>query len=229
MCGRFNVNDDSFVQLLLEGLEVANPQEQRHSPFITPCQPISVVLEEQGQRRLQDATWWLLLEPNDNGFKPSRYTSFNTRYDKVNQAGSAGYQSYRSQRCIIPASGFGETQFVNKKAVSYHNMTATEEALAFAGLYRLWRHPRTGELAYSCSIITNAPHPKFANIHTKASPAMLAPHQYDMWLDPTVNDPNQLNDVLQPRIVTRLSAQAINKPSLGEAIGNSFVIEKDLL
>ncbi len=106
-------------------------------------------------------------------------------------------------------------------------MTATDEALAFAGLYRLWRHPRTGELAYSCSIITNAPHPKLANIHTKASPAMLAPHQYDMWLDPTVDDTNQLNDVLQPRIVTTLNAQAINKPSLGEFVGDAFVINRD--
>lgn len=229
MCGRFNVNDDSFVQLLLEGLVVENPQQQRFSDFITPCQPVSIIVEEQGQRSLRDATWWLLLDRVDGGFKPSRYTSFNTRYDKVNQPGSAGYQSFRSQRCIISASGFGETQFVNKKPVSYHNMTATEQALAFAGLYRLWRHPQTGELAYSCSIITNAPHPKLKHIHTKASPAMLTPQQYDMWLDPNNSDVNQLNSVLTPRIVTPLSAQPINKPSLREAVGDSFMIEKDLL
>jgi len=227
MCGRFNVNDGLNIQLLLEELEVVNTEKQRYAPFIMPCQSVSIVIEQHAQRMIKPATWWLLLDTNSQGFGPSKYTSFNTRFDKVNIEGSAGYLPFRQQRCIIPASGFGETMFVNKRPLRYHDMIAQEQAIAFAGLYNTWQHQITGEIAYSCSIITNAPHLKLAQIHTKASPAMLPIDKYAQWLDPTQRDVSVFRDVLKPRIITDLIAQQINKPSLRTPIGTSFMITAD--
>jgi len=227
MCGRFNVNDDSNVQYLLDRLEVINPDKQRHDPFIMPCQSVSIVIEQQSQRVIKPATWWLLLDANEQGFKPSKYTSFNTRFDQVNIHGSAGYLPFRQQRCIIPASGFGETMFINKRPLMYHDLMSPDRAIAFAGLYNTWQHQQTGELSYSCSIITNAPHIKLAQIHTKASPAMLTADKYDQWLDPALQDVSVFSEVLKPRIITDFVAQRINKPSLRQPVATSFMITAD--
>lgn len=227
MCGRIHIKDNSFVQLLLDELFVENPQTQRYSPFIKPCDMVSIITQEDDHRAIKPATWWLLLDEAERGFKPSRFTSFNTRFDKLNKPGSAGFIPFKSSRCIIPATGFGETQTSKGSKSVYHDLIATERAIAFAGLYRSWQHSQTGEITHSCSIITNAPHIKLAQIHTKASPATLLPSEYDLWLDCTQSNTQALSQVLTPRINQNFQAQQIDKPSLQHVIGAPFTIQSD--
>jgi putative SOS response-associated peptidase YedK len=242
MCGRLNVTDNPLLIELLEQLgiqlfpgaassDTAEPPVQmpldlplRTGRFIRAANVVSIVVQRGLQRQLQDAIWWLLLEPTEQGFKPGPYTSFNTRSDKLNQRGSAGYQPFRQQRCIIPASGFGETEIV--QGVSHYTDFIGHRALAFAGLYRTWLNKSTGELTYSCSIITLAPHPKLKPFHSKAMPMMLPQSAFDVWLDPNSNI-NQLNDLLQPKLYTALQAIPINKPSQYQAIADVLEIEAD--
>ena len=240
MCGRLNVTDNPLLIELLEQLgihlypatasnDAAPEQLALHLPvrtgrFIRATNLVSMVLQQDGQRRLQDAIWWLLLEQTEQGFKPGPYTSFNTRSDKLHVCGSAGFQAYRQQRCIIPASGFGETEIV--QGVSRYTDFIGQRALAFAGLYRTWLNKSTGELTYSCSIITLAPHPKLLPFHSKAMPMMLPPSAFDLWLD-SDSDINQFNNLLQPKIYTGLQAIPINKPGLYQPIGNEVEIEAD--
>ena len=96
----------------------------------------------------------------DTGFKPSKYTSFNTRYDKLNVKISACYQAYRHSRCVIPAKGFGETEYVNNKLLHYHDLIAKDGAILLGSLCREWLNKDTGESALSCSVITLPPLPK---------------------------------------------------------------------
>jgi putative SOS response-associated peptidase YedK len=174
MCGRLNVIDDPGVQALCRELQIQLFSAPLcFSRFIRATNTVSIVRQVQGIRRMDNAIWWLLLEPSATGFKPSRYTSFNTRYDKLNVKGSAGYQAYRHSRCVIPATDFGETEYLNGKPLHYHDMVAKDGALLFGGLCREWLNKDTGETALSCSIITLAPHPKLSAIHSKASPLML--------------------------------------------------------
>lgn len=101
MCGRLNVIDDPDVIELCEGLQIQLfPERQIFSRFIRATNQVSIVRQKDRIRRMDNAIWWLLLEPTGSGFKPSRYTSFNTRYDKLNTKGSAGYQAYRHSRCV---------------------------------------------------------------------------------------------------------------------------------
>ncbi len=229
MCGRIHIKDNSFVQLLLEELFVENPQAQLYSNFVKPCDTVSIITQDQGSRTIKPAMWWLLLDEKEQGFKPSRFTSFNTRFDKLAQPGSAGFIPFKSSRCIIPATGFGETQTSKGNASVYHDLVAVERAIAFAGLYRSWQHSKTGEVVHSCSIITNAPHIKLAQIHTKASPATLLPSEYESWLDCKQTKPQALTEVLKPRIAQNFHVQQINKPSLQQAIGAPFTIQSDLV
>lgn len=231
MCGRLNITDDPFVSALVELLGVVNPtQKLNFGRFKRATDNISIIRQVNGQNQIDDATWWLLLEQTDTGFKPSRYTSFNTRYDKLNVYRSAGYQPFRQSRCIVPAKGFGETEFVNKKPIHYYDFESdTGEAMAFAGLYKEWIHPITGEYKLSCSIVTLPPHPKLKHIHSKAMPLILPLHDNatQRWLDQSNNQAIGLEDLLIPNIPVNLKATPIKKPSEPVAIGQSQLIFAD--
>jgi putative SOS response-associated peptidase YedK len=226
MCGRLNVIDCPEVIDLCGQLGI-NLQDQamplRTSRFILATNKISIVVEQNGQRRLQDAIWWLLLEQAEHGFKPSQYTSFNTRYDKLNVKGSAGYAAYRTQRCIIPAAGFGETEVVDGKN-QYTDFIA-QSGLAMGGLYRTWLNKETGELTYSCSVITLPPHTKLIPYHSKASPLMLTHDVFDSWLSADQNV-EQFDTILAAKISVPLTAVPIDKPSTFNQIGEpNFISE----
>jgi len=231
MCGRLNVIDDPDVIELCEGLQIQLfPERQIFSRFIRATNQVSIVRQKDGVRRMDNAIWWLLLEPTETSFKPSKYTSFNTRYDKLNTKGSAGYQAYRHSRCVLPVKGFGETEYVNSKPIHYHDMIAKDDAMLLGGLCREWLNINTGETAISCSVITLPPHHKLMAIHSKASPLMLPidMHLIDSWLDESVTDPSEFEFLLQPRIPYDLVAQQIDKPSTYNATSETFIIKSDL-
>ncbi|MDF3127386.1 SOS response-associated peptidase family protein [Rheinheimera sp. 1928-s] len=227
MCGRLNVIDCPEVIDLCGQLGI-NLQDQamplRTSRFIRATNKISIVVEQNGQRRLQDAIWWLLLEQAEHGYKPSQYTSFNTRYDKLNVKGSAGYAAFRTQRCIIPAAGFGETEVVNGK--NQYTDFIGKSGLALGGLYRTWLNKETGELTYSCSVITLPPHPKLIPYHSKASPLMLSPNVFDSWLtiDRCID---KFENFLVPNLPVDLNAIRIDKPSIFDEISEPVFIKSD--
>jgi putative SOS response-associated peptidase YedK len=225
MCGRLNVIDSPEVIDLCGQLGISfKDKALRTGRFIQAASTVSVILEKSNRRTLQDATWWLLLEQTETGFKPSAYTSFNTRYDKLDVPRSAGYNSYRHQRCIIPVKGFGETEQVDGKAV-YHDFTA-DKAIALGGLYKEWVHKATGEVVYSCSVITLPPHPKLMPYHSKASPLILPQSHYAAWLSPDT-DSSQLNTLLTPKLCVDLTGVKVKKPSQPEPISREFRIACD--
>lgn len=95
MCGRLNVVDCPEVIDLCGQLGISlQDRLLRTGRFIPAASTISIIVEKNQQRQLQDATWWLLLDQTETGFKPSAYTSFNTRYYKLDVPRSAGYYSY---------------------------------------------------------------------------------------------------------------------------------------
>ncbi|TWX65529.1 SOS response-associated peptidase [Colwellia demingiae] len=230
MCGRFNASFDAGVRKLYTSLNinkiVDRPFDRR---FVKSADTISIVRNVGHQRQVENATWWLLLDQTEKGFKPSKFTSFNTRYDKLNVPQSAGYQAYRSSRCIIAVKGFGETEFVNKKPVHYYDMVAEEGGLILGGLCREWQHQVTGEVKLSCSVITLPPHEKLKHIHSKAMPLILPQDLslVDSWLDPNFNQVEQFESLLQPHIPQTLIAQQIDKPMTHQAISESQVINYD--
>ncbi|MCF2947861.1 SOS response-associated peptidase [Paraglaciecola aquimarina] len=223
MCGRLNVIDDPAVRELCEALGIKlYPQDDSSvaqqvmlfNRFTRVANQVSIIREVCGQRQLDQAIWWLLLEPTESSFKASKWTSFNTRYDKLNVPGSAGFRAFRHSRCIVPVKGFGETQGKGAQAV-YTDFTAEFGALALGGLCREWRHEKTGECVLSCSIITLPPHPKLFNYHQKSSPLMLRQDDdtMHMWLDPSLSDVSVFNDLMSPHLPHNLIAQQIDKPA----------------
>jgi putative SOS response-associated peptidase YedK len=102
MCGRFNATFDMGVKKLYTSLKIKKVIDKPiDSRFVKAADTVSIIRNVGEQRRVENATWWLLLDQTESGFKPSKFTSFNTRYDKLKISRSAGHQAYRSSRCTI--------------------------------------------------------------------------------------------------------------------------------
>jgi len=230
MCGRFNATFDSGVKKLYTSLKINKVIDKPiDSRFVKAADTVSVIRNVGEQRRVENATWWLLLDQTENGFKPSQYTSFNTRYDKLNIPRSAGYQAFRCSRCIIAVKGFGETEFVNKKPVHYYDMEAESGGLLLGGLCREWQHQSTGEVKLSCSVITLPPHEKLKHIHSKAMPLILPQDSslVDKWLNPHVYETDQFEHLLKANLPQALIAHRIDRPMTHQVISKSLRITQD--
>ena len=234
MCGRLNVTGEPWLHGLCELLGVdlvSNTFENRR--FVNAGSSIKIIRERGGKIVLDDAIWWLLLSPTENGFKPSKYTSFNTRYDKLNVPRSAGYIPFRQSRCIVPAKGFGETEFEfkngRKAPKHYFDFEAINSAIAFGGLCKDYICKTTGEVVTGCSIITLPVHEKIKHIHSKSTPLMLPQNEVmATWLDSQITDVELFQQWLTPTIYQDLKAYQIDKPSKFNKLGEEFIIEKDI-
>ncbi len=234
MCGYIgNVTDSPLTRLLLTylGMEGTHPV-LRNNPGSGPAASIDMIMEDEQGRRIQSAIWWLLLESNrQGGFKPSRYTSFNTRSDKLDEKRSAGFQPFRKARCIVPATYFIEGDGP-KGTRRYHRVEPAGSAFALGGLYRTWLDRETGELSYSCSVITLLPHSdeRWRQVHSKSTPLMLPIGDTDLlakWLDPHFDRVEEFKSLLEPRFPTPLTCVPVQRPGDQKEIGEAFEIGQE--
>jgi putative SOS response-associated peptidase YedK len=68
---------------------------------------------------------------------------------------------------------------------------------AFAGLWERWRDESAGQMLETCTILTTSPNSLIADVHNRM-PVILSPGDYDQWLDPGVNNPSRVIDLLKP-------------------------------
>lgn len=106
-------------------------------------------------------------------------------------------ESLRKRRCLVPANGFYEWKQVGPKQKQAYNIGLADNGLfAFAGLWDKWKDP-TGKTIESCTILTTEANPLLKEIHSRM-PVILAPDDYDLWLDPGVTDPARVSELLKP-------------------------------
>lgn len=108
---------------------------------------------------------------------------------------------FERHRCLIPANGFYEWQAVEeagktRKQPWYITPAAEGGFFAMAGLLAAWKSPQGQDLVTAC-VITTATNQLMAPIHDRM-PVLLAPTQFDAWLDPAFRDVASLSQWLQP-------------------------------
>ncbi len=69
--------------------------------------------------------------------------------------------------------------------------------MAFAGLFASWKDPMTEQWLRSCTIITTKANDAIASIHTRM-PVILPADHWDVWLDRSIDDAEQLEALLHP-------------------------------
>ena len=97
---------------------------------------------------------------------------------------------------MIPADGFYEWKSYGKTKQPYCFQLERGELFAFAGLWDRWRS-HNKEIIESCTILTTKPNALVADVHDRM-PVILAPENYELWLDASMQDENRALAMLKP-------------------------------
>ncbi|HEX3032536.1 MAG TPA: SOS response-associated peptidase [Bacillota bacterium] len=202
MCGRFSLSKIDQLSLRF-GVEAVGGQARYN---IAPTQTIPVVVNDQ-EPRLVQMRWGLI--PSWAKDKSLGNKMINARAETVAEKPSFK-GSLVSRRCIIPADGFFEWKDLRDMGKQPYRIThRDEQLLGFAGLWDVWSSPE-GERVYSCTIITTTPNELMAPIHNRM-PVILTRETEMIWLDPTLVQPQLLQEVLRPYPSDLLKAYPVSK------------------
>jgi putative SOS response-associated peptidase YedK len=127
-------------------------------------------------------------------------------------------RAFARRRCILPADGYYEWQAVTeqgkKRKQPYFIYPTDGGALAFAGLYELWRdhdRPEDDENAWlwTAAIITTQATDDVGQIHDRM-PMVITPDHWADWLDPDASEPGQLSATMQPAMAGGLTSHPVS-------------------
>lgn len=197
MCGRYALN--ATATELIEHFQLLSCPDFSPRFNIAPTSQIPIIRWKPDTGRVGQLVRWGLVPKG--AVEPTPKLN-NARAETVHEKPSfrTGFQKHR---CIIPASGFYEWQTVAGKKQPYYIQPA-EGLFAFAGLLAAWKAPDDQTIVSTC-IITTGPNEVMAPIHDRM-PVILAPGDFDTWLDPGNADPR---DLLRPCAAEGMSAYPV--------------------
>jgi putative SOS response-associated peptidase YedK len=197
MCGRYVAAAPPSE--IAKYFAAAAPTETVLEPSynVAPTNEVYAVVERDDERRLEPLRWGLVpLWAKDLAIGSKM---INARAEGIAKK-NAYRHAFRKQRCLIPADGFYEWKVVEgqkrKQPMFIHRVDG--EPLAFAGLWETWRGPeRNDEPLYTCTIITTTANETMAPVHNRM-PVILPPDKWEQWLDPDMQDVDELEKFLLP-------------------------------
>jgi putative SOS response-associated peptidase YedK len=206
MCGRFAFYSPHEAMVRLFGL-TGGPEVEPHYN-IAPTQFVPTVRhDETAARRLALLYWGLV--PSWAKEKSIGARMINARAETVSEKPS--YRSaFRRRRCLVLADGYYEWQAQPQGKQPHFIGMRNGEPFAMAGLWEAWREEDSIEPLESCAIITTDASVELAQIHNRM-PVILAPEQYDFWLDRHNEDVAALTELLQPFPGSALQAIPVSK------------------
>ena len=211
MCGRFS--STSQLQFLLEQFRAEPLGVEGHQPSwnVAPASDILVVTASpDGARQLRALRWGLV--PRWAKDPSGANKMINLRAETVRE--KKGWRSTLARkRCIIPIDGFYEWQDQGKgqRKQPFYITSRDFSPLALAGLWATWRDPAAGkdeqgdgkgkgddgDELWTCTILTTAANHLMESVHHRM-PVILAPEDWDTWLDPNNTDTDELAKLLVP-------------------------------
>lgn len=211
MCGRFTLTQSA--ETIAKTFQVTNPSlTPRYN--IAPTQLVATVLIEpdDAQRQLQMLYWGLI--PSWAKDKKIAARLINARAETVAEK-PAFRAAFRHRRCLIVADGFYEWQQQERKKQPFYFSLSDRRPFAFAGLWENWKG-EDGEVIKSCTLLTTEANQLMYPIHNRM-PVILAPQDYELWLDVNVQKSELLLKLLRPFLAEEMTAYPVglqvNKPS----------------
>ncbi|MFL6232278.1 MAG: SOS response-associated peptidase [Thermoanaerobaculia bacterium] len=214
MCGRYT--------LTTSGEDLALAFELPELPFLpprynlAPTQAAAVVrVTEPGAPRHLDLLKW--------GLIPywAKEASIGNRMINARSEGVAEKPAYRSsfkkKRCLVAADGFYEWKKEGKAKQPYLIRRKDHKPFGFAGLWSAWRdQEHGGQLVETFTILTTSPNDLMRPLHDRM-PVILSKENFDLWLDPKMEDAEKLQPLLVPYAADDFEAfpvsRAVNSPA----------------
>jgi putative SOS response-associated peptidase YedK len=192
MCGRFSLTFTS--RDLREYFDLGNelPLAPRYN--IAPSQNVATIRRENGARVLRELHWGLI--PFWAKDRKIGYRTINARAETAHKSPSFR-AAFRSRRCLVPANGFYEWDKAGGTRQPYFIHLVDNKPMAFAGLWERWQEKAQDAVVESCTILTTDANDFMARLHNRM-PAILQPDDFDLWLDPKVQQVERLRPLLKP-------------------------------
>lgn len=226
MCGRFS--STSQLQFLLEQFRAEPHGVEGHQPSwnVAPASDILVVTASpDGARQLRALKWGLV--PRWAKDPTGANKMINLRAETVRE--KKGWRSTLARkRCIIPIDGFYEWQDQGKgrRKQPFYITSRDFTPLALAGLWSTWRDPDSGEELFTCTILTTTANNLMESVHHRM-PVILAPEDWDTWLDPENTDTDELAKLLVPAPEEMLTLWPVD-PAVGNVRNNRPELQEPL-
>lgn len=193
MCGRIAQSEPSKYAQRLDALFEPSG-EWRPSWNIGPMSRIWGAREHDGERRLSQFQWGLLPGWCDDVKVASR--CFNARAESA--ATKPMFRTaFRRRRLLVPVDGFYEWQATpgSKRKQPYYFQRADGDPVVLAGLWEYWA--RGDDERPSATVLTSSAGPDMP-VHVR-QPVVLEPDAWARWLDPDMDDVDELEAMLAPR------------------------------
>jgi putative SOS response-associated peptidase YedK len=190
MCGRYSlILPPEAVRALFDYAEQPNFPPRYN---IAPTQPVPVVIERDRQPRFLLMRW---------GFLPSWVKDpkdfplvINVRGETIRQKPSFR-AAFTRRRCLMPADGFYEWHKVGSDNRAYLFRRPDRGPFAFAAIWETWSSADGGEID-TVALVNSHANGLMSAIHHRC-PVILAPGQFDAWLDPATT-PDRAEMLLKP-------------------------------
>lgn len=206
MCGRFSLI--SPFEILKSIFRLNRTMEINPHYNIAPSENVLSVRQnaETGERELVPLRWGLI--PFWAKEMKIGNRLINAQAETVFEK-PAFRHAAKKQRCLIPADGFFEWRKSGAKKQPYRILNKDRTPLAFAGLWEKWKNPEDGNTVESCTILTTQANALVDTIHDRM-PVILQPEEYDLWLDPEVQDKDNLSKLLNPYPAELMETYPVN-------------------
>jgi putative SOS response-associated peptidase YedK len=228
MCGRYASSrrpEDLVEEFEIDKVEVAEPLPPDYN--VAPTKQVYAVVQrpadpqdEHGasERQLRSVRWGLVpfwAKDPSIGNK-----MINARMETVHEK-PAYRRPFASRRCLLPADGYFEWYATEQKTKAgkpvkqpFFIHPADGAVLAMAGLYEVWRDKTRDDddprrFLWSCTVITTSAEDSVGHIHDRM-PLMVERDRWASWLDPSVDDPDTLKQLLVPAAPGRLEAYPVS-------------------
>lgn len=187
MCGRYTA---SWSKETFEKTFNIQPPLFEESYNIAPTTQAPIV-RSQGEREALVAKWGLIPKWVD---KPLDFKAnmFNARAETILEKASFK-RPFKSQRCLVPVSGFYEWRGKAGAKQPYH-IRLDDEIMGLAGVWDYWE--KGGASITSYTVITTEANEQMKDIHHRM-PVILPPERFGDWLDVESN-PEMLVHFLKP-------------------------------
>jgi putative SOS response-associated peptidase YedK len=208
VCGRYTLRAPGKLVADLFGLAGEPALTPRYN--IAPTQPVPVIRVLRAnpatrERELVPLRWGLVPPWADDPAIGNRL--INARAETV--AGKPSFRAaFKYRRCLVPADGFYEWRKEGGKKQPLYVRRKDGRPFAFAGLWERWE--RAGEVIESCAIITTGANDLMGEFHDRM-PVILRPEDYDLWLDPVVQEPKLVEPLLKPCPGDELEAYPLSR------------------
>lgn len=209
MCGRYALMSSPELVAELFAIAQVTLFERRYN--IAPTQNAPVVRTAAEGRELLPMRWGLVPHWAKDPALGARM--INARSETADRK-PAFREAMQRRRCLVPADGFYEWKRAGRGKQPYFIRRRDGAPCALAGLWERWPAGTTGgeesPVVHSFTILTTAPNELVAPIHDRM-PVIVAPEDFDRWLDADVRDPATLTSILAPCGAELLTAHPVSR------------------